>query len=154
MFDVEVQFGRVNIRRGPGVGYGTLEQLEEAGQRLQAVGRTEDGTWVQICCVDVGNGWISAEVISPEGDIAALRIAEIPPTLAIIQAELLNVRAGPQTAFNSIGEVALGESFEILARSTRLDWYKICCVNGQEGWVFSDSVTVDGDLESLPVGDE
>ena len=154
MFDVEVLFGRVNVRRGPGVGYGTLEQLEEAGQRLQAVGRTEDNQWVQICCVEAGNGWISAEVISAEGDIATLRLAEIPPTLAIIETELLNVRAGPQVVFNPIGEVGQGETFEILARSERLDWYKICCVDGQEGWVFSGSVTVDGDLESLPISDE
>lgn len=151
MFDITVAFARVNVRRGPGINYATLERLGDAGLVLQAVGRSEDGEWVQICCVTAGNGWISADVINTSQNIQALRIAERPPTLAIIEASALNVRSGPQIAFESIGIVEAGESYEIIAQNEVLDWYKICCVDGQTGWVYSESVRVDGDIDAIPV---
>ena len=154
MFNIDVRFPRVNIRRGPSVNFSSLIFLEETGQQFEAIGRTEDSEWVQICCVDAENGWVLADVISAEGNVSALSVADAPPPLAIIEVERLNVRAGPQVAFDSIGEVVQEEAFEILARNQVLDWYKICCVDGQEGWVFSGSVTIDGDLDLLPIGND
>ncbi len=147
-------FPRVNIRRGPSANYSQLTQLEEAGELLQAVGRTASSGWIQICCVGGENGWVSAEVISTDQDIRGLRVVERPPAFVIIQAERLNVRTGPQTVYPSISQVEQGVMFEVVARNERLDWFEVCCIDGETGWLVGASVTVDGDLGSVPIRTE
>ena len=154
VFDVEVVFDRVNVRRGPSANYSTLMQLEDAGEMLQAVGRTANSGWVQICCIEGANGWVSAEVVSADQEIKSLRVVERPPALAIIQAELLNIRSGPQTIYPLLGQAESGTVFEIVARNERLDWFEVCCLDGENGWLVGESVTIDGDLGSVPIRTE
>lgn len=54
-----------------------------------------------------------------------------------------NVRRGPSTAFGIVGQVAQGMTFEISGSTPAGDWYRFCCVNGEEGWIFKDLVSVD-----------
>lgn len=67
-----------------------------------------------------------------------------------VAAAAVNVRAGPDTTFESIGSAAQGESFDLLARSADGGWWQVCCVNGQEGWIFGELATVEnGDSVAL-----
>ena len=59
-----------------------------------------------------------------------------------ISGETVNVRSGPATTFDAIGSAANGESFPILARNAQGDWWQICCINDQPGWVFGELATV------------
>lgn len=59
-----------------------------------------------------------------------------------IAGETVNVRSGPATTFDAIGSAANGESFPIVARNTQGDWWQICCINDQPGWVFGELATV------------
>ncbi len=67
-----------------------------------------------------------------------------------VSAAAVNVRGGPDTTFESIGSAAQGESFDLQARSADGGWWQVCCVNGQEGWIFGELATVEnGDSVAL-----
>jgi uncharacterized protein YraI len=71
------------------------------------------------------------------------------PTVRILKG--LNVRSGPGTTFNPpIGSMAANDETKLLAVNPAGDWYKIQYWNG-EGWVYSQLVSVSGDLSGLPV---
>lgn len=62
-----------------------------------------------------------------------------PPPLAprvLVTEELVNVRSGPDTAYALIGRVTAGEEFDVIAKSPDGAWWQICCVEGQEVWIF------------------
>jgi hypothetical protein len=61
-----------------------------------------------------------------------------------------NVRSGPSTLFDRIGAFSANQQTEILARTPSSDWYKVRYAGG-EGWVFSELVTVSGDLDVVPI---
>ncbi|MEZ4682948.1 MAG: SH3 domain-containing protein [Caldilineaceae bacterium] len=62
----------------------------------------------------------------------------------------VNVRSGPDTAFDIVGSAVQGEHFDVLARSADSGWWQICCLNGQEGWIFGELATVEnGDTVAL-----
>jgi len=76
----------VNVRGGPGTGYRVIGQAGE-DERYQLTGRNEDGSWLQICCVDDQTdselGWISTDFVDAISSVAlngALPVVEAPPT--------------------------------------------------------------------------
>ena len=62
----------------------------------------------------------------------------------------MNVRSGPGTEYELVGTAATGESFAIVAKNAAGDWWEICCVGGQNGWVFGELATVQN-TESVAV---
>lgn len=78
----------------------------------------------------------TAQVITPTHTPSA------EPRL-IITGDAVNVRSGPGTNFDLLGAATKGESFPLLARNTQSDWWQICCVNDQLGWVFGELATVE-----------
>jgi uncharacterized protein YraI len=67
-----------------------------------------------------------------------------------IASDLVNVRSGPGTEYELVGSAATGESFAIVAKNATGDWWEICCVGGQNGWVFGELATVQN-TESVAV---
>jgi len=81
----------------------------------------------------------------------------IPATLTITS-DLVNVRSGPGTEYDLVGTAATGETFTVLAKNAAGDWWQVCCVADQNGWVFGelasvqngDAVAVAADLAAAP----
>jgi serine/threonine protein kinase len=67
-----------------------------------------------------------------------------------IKAKGANIRTGPATVYPIIATAALGDRFEVLARSTKNDWYQICCREGRSGWVHVDLVEVADNVAVVP----
>ena len=61
----------------------------------------------------------------------------------IITGDAVNVRSGPGTTFETVGAAVKGGNFQLLARNAQGDWWQICCLNGQPGWVFGELATVE-----------
>ncbi len=59
---------------------------------------------------------------------------------------LANVRAGPGPTHPIVGQVAAGDTLQLLARTAdRLPWYLVCCVAGsKQGWIRGDLMTLQG----------
>lgn len=55
----EVTARALNMRAGPGMGYSRTGVVQQ-GYRMTVVGRNAEGTWLQVCCVDAEEGWLSA----------------------------------------------------------------------------------------------
>ena len=74
--------------------------------------------------------------------------------LAIVEADRLNVRAGPGLDFAVLGVALSGDRFTIEGRSGDGAWWQVCCMlEGQRGWVAADFVRTEGDAGSLPVAE-
>ena len=66
----------MNVRSGPSTQTTALTALPN-GAVVPAVGRSADSQWVQIFLADLNaNGWVFASLVTIEGDVAALPIAE------------------------------------------------------------------------------
>jgi uncharacterized protein YraI len=71
----------VNLRRGPGTNYPVIGR-GESGQRYTIVGRIQDNSWWQICCVNGQKVWVAASVASalgPTGGVPVVKDIPTPP---------------------------------------------------------------------------
>ncbi|MBP7963996.1 MAG: DUF3048 domain-containing protein [Caldilineaceae bacterium] len=96
-----VNGGVVNVREGPSTAYAILGQVRE-GDEVKILGRDEDGTWWQICCVGEGQtGWMAAEFVdagfSAEAG-QAIPVAEAPPLPTPAPAVVGSSSSGDQSA--------------------------------------------------------
>lgn len=77
-----------------------------------------------------------------------------PKISAVVEAQGLNVRAGPGVAYARLGAVAGGTEIALEARNDSETW-----VRGQiqgaelEGWLSAAYLDVDGDVATLPLGE-
>lgn len=73
------------------------------------------------------------------------------PMAVVIGDEESNLRAGPGTNYDTVGQVARGTELEIVAKNAAGDWYQVCCVDGQQGWIVARLVEVTGDPNLVQV---
>jgi uncharacterized protein YgiM (DUF1202 family) len=66
----------VNVRRDPDSTVENIIRLVEVGTVLPAIARTADNVWVQVQLPDGVTGWIAAEFVAINGDLAALPTPE------------------------------------------------------------------------------
>ena len=48
------------------------------GEQYEVVGRSSDGMWIQLRIPELGDGWVSADLVSVEGNITDLPIYDAP----------------------------------------------------------------------------
>ncbi len=75
---VMVESGLVALRTGPGLEYPLLAQLGP-DIPVAIIGRTEEGTWLEICCVGGQTAWVVASHIVVNNDISQLPVSFAPP---------------------------------------------------------------------------
>jgi len=78
-------------------------------------------------------------------------VTSVPTPFAIVQAEVLNVRAGPGTSYPVVGRLTDGESVNIIGQSVDGAWWQVCCVDQKQGWVSGALVEAQGRLGDVPV---
>lgn len=80
---------------------------------------------------------------------------EEPPTATpspklTVNLATANTRMGPGTNYGLAGTVSQGQSFNVIGKSPDGTWWQICCVNGQQVWIFGDLVAAEN-VGSVPV---
>lgn len=60
----------------------------------------------------------------------------LPSPLLVVIGEIVNVRQGPGTNYGLAGRTLANQEFEIIGKSPDGTWWQICCVNGQQVWLF------------------
>ena len=98
-------------------------------------------------------------IVSPAATVA------ITPTVAlaaeprlIVEGDAVNVRSGPDTTFELVGAATQGQIFKLLAKNAQGDWWQVCCINDQPGWIYAalarvenaENVAVAADLPVAP----
>ena len=71
-------------------------------------------------------------------------MAQAEPQFTVAR-DRVNVRNGPGTNFPVIGQVTLGMNFVIIESNQAGDWYKFCCVDGEQGWIYAQLLTVENE---------
>ncbi len=75
-----------------------------------------------------------------------------PLSFSAIATNRINLRAEPSTNGAIVGSLGNGEAITVIARNEAGDWLRLNH-NGETAWVFANLVNVDGDKNSLPVGE-
>lgn len=156
---VRVATDALRVRGGPGVDYPALGMVWR-DQTYAVVGRDATGDWVQVCCpVDGAAGWLSTELVESVGNQLGTPIVLDQPTPTVTASlarvmvvfERLNVRGGPGIQYPTLAEAHLGDQFTVLGRDADEDWWKVCCVAGNEGWVSGRYIQIEGDADQVPI---
>lgn len=146
---------------------GSLVAHFEAGKRLTAAYRTEEGEWFFVYDDDGIHGWAAAEELLVVGG-DTLPVGEFlsdPTTEEVIEKVVvtvntvgvrLNVRAGPGTEYDIVARAASGVEFNAIGRTEASDWVQVAIADlpSGHGWVSAFFVTVTGSLEQVPVVEE
>ena len=82
----------------------------------------------------------------------------VPPTptpeplpFVLVTSDKVNVRSGPGTAYQRVGQVTQGQQLDIVGKNAAGDWWQVCCLNGQQVWITGSLVQAQGNLGSVPV---
>jgi hypothetical protein len=67
-----------------------------------------------------------------------------------VNIDAANLRNGPGTNYGLAGAATLNQEFEVVGRSPDGGWWQVCCVNGQQAWIFGDLVRTEN-VEGVPV---
>lgn len=114
---VEVTASALNVRRGPGTGYGRVGQVAR-GQVYPVLARS--GAWVQLHLGE-GTGWSHGTYLRTSG----VRTARVT-------AGRLNVRSGPSTRYRQVGSLTRGAPVAPVA--SQGSWLEIA-FGGRTAWV-------------------
>jgi N-acetylmuramoyl-L-alanine amidase len=147
-----VTTGALNVRTGPGVAYHIIAVLDE-GDTVQLLGRNNSGTWVQVKLQDETVGWVNASLVQTSVPVSSLPISETsaPMPTGIVTAGALNVRRGPDVAFEVLTVLQHGESVIIKGRNNSSTWVQVTQGNGTSGWVNAFYLTINVPVITLPV---
>ena len=89
---------------------------------------------------------------TPTLEPSATATPTAPAAFAVIVRNPVNLRDGPGEGFDVVGQVISGQRYPVLARNASGTWWQIE-VDGLAGWVFSDLVTIEGDLDGPAVAE-
>ncbi len=161
------------VRSGPGTHNAAIASLEE-GDVVTLIGRAEGTdsqgwTWAQVTIPGGTQGWIAAELLNLGGvDFASLPVTgtagsggEAAPsgdgaeTVSSLEGQVrsaANFRQGPGTNNPIITLLSAGTPLVATGRNAGADWLAVT-VDGQNGWIWAQLVTLNGSRTSLPVVD-
>lgn len=113
---------------------------------------------VTVPMVEVIAAATITESAQPEATPTEAAPTPAPVAKAIVTNDAANTRNGPGTDYGLVGAVTRDQTFDIVAKNADGTWWRICCVNGQEAWVFgelvrtenADAVAVAQDIPAPP----
>ncbi len=80
----------------------------------------------------------------------------LPPVTVKVKVDKANVRQGPSNLYPLVTRLDVGTNVTVVGRNRGGDWWKICCVNGQDVWIADSVVQVSGpiwavaEVENIP----
>ncbi len=149
-----VNTGALNIRSGPGIGYGVVFSVYR-GVSMTLLARNADASWVRISLDNGIQGWVNSGYIATSYPLYNLPVdGSGGPVTAItgtVTSWALNVRTGPGIGYARITAIANGTTWTLLARTADSSWVKLLLSNGSTGWVNANYLWLSGPIASLPV---
>lgn len=137
-----VTANRLNVRRGPGTGYGIVTTTTR-DTAVTLTQRNNDASWVGVILPDGVQGWVSARYLNnhltsftflPMWNGVA--IDDKASTATVINAYRLNVRSGPGTSYSIVTVINQGQVVSLTGeKNANATWVKITLTNGVQGWV-------------------
>ncbi|MBN1427784.1 MAG: SH3 domain-containing protein [Anaerolineae bacterium] len=142
--------GRLNVRSGPGPGYGIVETVSH-WDTVYLLGRTGDMGWLYIQVSWSGTmGWVGSRYVETEVLFSSLPVLAQAPPWAVVKTGLLNVRSGPGTDFDVVTTVYQGRLISLIGRTADNSWVKVVA-NGVEGWATTLHISASAPISTLPI---
>ena len=152
------------IRQGPSIDY-PVYGVTPDGARAIVVGESEDGEWWAIRLEDT-TGWVYQGYtyaqktdnvpVLPNPDLPANVNPAVPGSgaPAAVTLDVINVRSGPNSAYDSYGKISIGTTLAVIGKSPDGEWLVInlptnIASTGQ-GWVAARYVQAEN-IGSVPV---
>lgn len=142
--------GRVNVRSGPGVGYDSINTMEEGEQVLYLGNSSYDSRgvlWYQVQYYSYGTYWVSSTyselVIGGTAGVAT--DAGTTGSYVVATGGKSSLRTGPALSYQILDTIQKNESALYLGQSSTDErgrvWYYVS-YNGTAGWVSSRYTTL------------
>jgi uncharacterized protein YgiM (DUF1202 family) len=147
-----VSSGELNVRSGPGTGYGVLAVLYN-GNSVTLLARNSATTWVKVRTAAGVEGWVNVLHLYANLAIPYLPVADVPTLYqtATVASGALNLRHGPGIGYGIITVLSGGQIVEMLGRTADSTWVQVRLSNGWVGWVNAALITPHMPIGSLPV---
>ncbi len=161
----QVTADALNARSGPGLSFTRVGTLA-AGQRVEVVGKSANGAWLQVCCVAGQKVWVTnnPEYVTLSGSLAAVPVAQSTTTRtaaavditgpAVLANRTVNLRSGPGTVFNRVGQLNAGQSLRIIGKNQNATWWQVEAANGGKAWVAASVVQAIAPLDQVAVAQD
>ncbi len=155
----------LRLRSGPDTSFGQVGLVPNATV-LPVIGKNAQGNWLYVD-FNGTRGWVAGWYTSIQGDLAAVPVvsndgggaAPAPPApdeptnpgdVTALASTNIRMRSGPGTDYSQVGTVSAGNTVPILARNSSANWLLVLN-NGQTGWIAAWLVTINGDINTVPV---
>jgi N-acetylmuramoyl-L-alanine amidase len=147
-----VSSGELNVRSGPGTGYGVLAILRN-GDSVTLLARNSSTTWVKIRTAAGVEGWVNVAHLYANLAIPYLPVVDVPTLYqtATVASGALNVRYGPGTGYGIMTVLSGGQIVEMIGRTANSTWVQVRLPNGWTGWVSAALITPHMPIGALPV---
>jgi uncharacterized protein YraI len=84
------------------------------------------------------------------GNEAAAAAADFP---SISTGQIVNVRNGPGTGYNVLGQITPGNTYRVTGKNSQGDWWQIEYAGGNQGWVINSLVNASSDMSSVAIAE-
>jgi hypothetical protein len=82
---------------------------------------------------------------------ATLVNTAVPPLAAEVIVPKLNVRLGPGTDYPVLAVLDEGDLLTLTGQTEAGDWWQVCCIDGEPGWAFGETLLLPEGSAALPV---
>ncbi len=153
-----VNTGALNVRSGPGLGFGAIATLPQ-GFGVRMVARNTEGNWVLIALTNGVTGWVNVNYLYTRYRVRDLPINDaapaspITPTARVRGVFALNVHTNPDPAAPVIAVLGLDQTVELTGRNFNSTWAQVRLPNGVSGWVLAANVVASVPVRSLAPAD-
>jgi uncharacterized protein YraI len=126
-------------------------------QAVDAPAAAESAPTFTPAPVDAETASVAEEQSSPQSAPQSEAPAQSQPARGgptpklVVNTALVNLREGPGTDFNIVTIVDLGYEMEITGKNSAGDWWRVCCVGEQAGWIAAELVDTNGPVDQVPV---
>lgn len=70
--------------------------------------------------------------------------------MATVKDDLVNLRSGPGSSYDLLGQAVLSDTLQIIGRTAESDWWQVCCTADDESaWVKAEFVQTDQPAQKL-----
>ncbi len=153
----------LNVRSGPGLGYGAIATLPR-GFGVLLLGRNAEYNWVLIGTTDGVQGWVNINYLYTTTSVSSLPLAEsaagtpiagtpINPAATITGYVVAQLLSGPNEANPVVASVPAGTNVSLIGRNFDSSWVLIRLANGTQGWVPAGAVTGNVPVRALGTAD-
>lgn len=153
----------LNVRSGPGLGYGAIATLPR-GFGVLLLGRNAEYNWVLIGTTDGVQGWVNINYLYTTTSVNGLPIAESPagapipgtpinPAATISGYVVAQLLSGPNEANPVVASAPVGTNVSLIGRNFDSSWVLIRLANGVQGWIPANGVTSTVPVRALSTAD-